>query len=341
MKIILFVLGCFIVVFSKKSLRLWTLVIFLIPMLLLTYWYSRNIDYPFSILMLFSIVFLDIDEVCRGFLVGMVSGVIFVLLLFVIGVLPDVVQVRAGVTRHSFGFSLPLILPALYFCICSAFLYSRRRIYTMKSLFFLFLFQLPIYYFCDGRGPLILTTILLMGAAALRHSSSIKLRKFFMIMGLIMLFLALILSIYIAKKYNVSNKYLNELNQNLTGRPQWWNLYWNMYHPKLFGQQIIRVGGATAIENTSIDLMILDNGYLSILLEYGIVSLIFFLLINVITLIRFYQSNDVMGLLILILWIIYGIVTNQIYFIDRNIILIIAAFAFKNYSVQQEVRLYG
>lgn len=340
-KFCLILLGIYIIIFSRKTVSVWGIILIYLPVLIATFITSKSIDFFFTIFIVLVSSHLDIDTIYKGFLRGILIGIIFVLLLFVLGILPDIIQVRLGSVRHSFGFSLPLIPPALFFSTVCAFLYLYRKSYTWKSLVIIFIIQIPIYLYCDGRGPFILTFGVLLGAMIIRYFHKDSIDSILFILGIVSLLLVLLFSIYIARYYNGSNTKWYTLNQILTGRPQWWNLYWNMYTPKLFGQELIRIGGAAVLENSSVNMMILDNGYLSILLEYGIIALSLFLFLIIFGLINLWKRRDTMGLLIFIVWIFYGLVSNQIYFIDRNVGLILIANFISFRTSWQGEYIYG
>lgn len=334
-KFCLIAFGMCIIVFSRKTLNAWVMVSIYLSVSMITFLMSKNMDFFFSIFIVLVMAHLNIDAIYKSFFQGMILGIIFVLLLFMLGVLPDIIQIRLGAVRHSFGFSLPVILPALFFSSICAFLYLYRNSYTWKLLLAIFVLQIPIYYYCDGRGSFILSCIVLLGAMIIRYLYNDRINDILVAASIISLFVILFFSIYLAKYYDAGNTHLYDLNQQLTGRPQWWNLYWNTYNPKLFGQVVARVGGAAAIENSSLDMMILDNGYLSILLEYGIFALVIFLSLIVFGLVSLWKKKDTIGLLILMVWIFYGLVSNQIYFIDRNVGLVLtASFLSSRYSLQ-------
>lgn len=330
-KVCLLVIGVYCFVFSNKTIKAWIITVICLLVLIVVLIKSNNVDFPFSIFIVLVAAQFDKKKIYKAFFRGMAIGMLFVLFLYVIGIVPDVVQIRLGIVRHSFGFSLPLILPALYFSLVCAYLFAYQDKVTWKSLMIIFFVQIPIYIYCDGRAPLILTSLGLLGVIVIKYANKRKLRDVFLVLGVISLVLALLISFYFAKYYNGSSVQLYNLNQQLTGRLEWWNLYWTEYSPKLFGQILTRTGGAAVLSNSSLNAMILDNGYLSIFLEYGVASFAMFITLVAVGLIELWKKNELIGMMLWILWICYGVVSNQIYFVDRNIglILLVSFFSIR------------
>lgn len=319
-KILLIFMSIFFISIRKIKIIQWISLFVIFSITIINAYDSKNLDILFLFLVIFSVYDKDIEYMAKHMFLGMLLGIICVLFLYKIGILEDVVQIRLGKLRHSFGFSLPIILPSIYFSLCSTYVFIRRSHLKLIEVSIFILFLIPIMYFCDGRAPGLLTILVLSGTFFSERYLINK--KYFLellyIIALSTFIFAILFSIFFAVNYNSS---FGELNELFTGRLEWWNLYWDKYDIKIFGQHLIRVGGAAVLSNSSLEMMILDNSYLSILLERGWILFLIFIYI-IFKVLKFFKNRGETTLIILLIcWVAYGITSNELYFIDRNIML--------------------
>lgn len=323
-KIFIIILSMFFILTKKRKVAEWCFLLFITILTLVITVNSKSFDLPFTILILLCSYDKDIEYLMKNILWGMITGIFTVLLLFLLGVIPDVVQVRLGVIRRSLGFSLPIILPALFFSLTTCYIFCKKEKLKKSECLIFVIIGYVISTLCDGRAPFILTILIVFGTIIIDYFDISKL-KFIKYLGIFSLLSAISISMYFYYNYNSNNALHLTINQLLTGRIEWWNLYRNEYFIKLFGQEIMRVGGAANNLDINHRMMILDNAFISILLEYGVIMCILsilFLLKPMTTKIVYYEKKDYVILFIFITWIIYGVVSNQLYFIDRNFSLL-------------------
>lgn len=336
-KALIIILSIYFIVIGKTKLKDWVILFSLLLLAFTTYYSSRNIDFSFFLLVVLGMRNKDIYKVIKSVYIGMLLGIIFVLFMYLIGLSPDIVQIRLGRVRHSLGFSLPIILPALYYSLVSAFILLKKNKLKSKHILIIVLFSIIIMLMCDGRAPMLLTllTVFTVYFTTNTSISTKKLSNIFFWISVICLIFAISMSLYFVFYYDSNNIYHFKINEQLTGRAYWWNLYQSTYDINLFGQNILRVGGAS-INDSSVflnsNLMILDNGYLSIIFEYGVVTFIIFIILLTVNLKILKVKKDYISLIVWLGWIMYGIVSNQIYFIDRNFALFQFVYVLSSFS---------
>ena len=148
--------------------------------------------------------------------------------------------------------------------------------------------------------------------------------------------LILIVSLFLSYNYNGKGIY-KTVNKIVTNRLRFSHWYLDNYDINLFGQKIVRVSTVKAA-NKKIERHILDNAYISLLLNYGIVPFIAFLIMiyNIINK-SFREKNRAMITLIIVYFLI-GFVETYLYLFYVNIYLIY--YTTQLYNKKKELIIY-
>lgn len=229
--------------------------------------------------------------------------------------------------RNSLGFTLPVILAGLYFALLCAYVLTKKGKVTLPTTVFLLLLLIPIDALTDGRAGSSLTIALLVATFILNRLRVSDRKKFNIckVAAILSFVAATAISVFFAMYFDSRVPAHAAFNMSLTGRLRWWNLFYQNYGFSFLGQQVVRVGSAAVRDSIYLDradMAILDNSILSILIEFGIVAFVVFALLFFALIKELQKSNDYTSLLIWTLFIVFGIVSNHLIHIQRNILLI-------------------
>lgn len=288
---------------------------------------SQSLDW--NILLLASAIFaasvINYHKFLKTILLSSIMSLLVVFLFLVTNLIPNTQSFRSdGAVRYGLGFIQPVVVPNILMLI----LLLIGYIYIKRIGFYFVIFLLPVlgvYFLCDSRASLfrsILIIFFFLGYYYKSENIRIKDINFFFYTNIFLLIGGIIASFYFAMFYNSSNRLMATISEFMTSRPFWWNRFWNMYDSKLFGQELLRVSSASVRSGSADEMFILDNSYLSLWLENGI--LVFFILIILLfKLLRNFKKNQ--DILSLFTWVIYlslAITATGAIRIDTNIFLL-------------------
>lgn len=322
---------------KKLILLILTFIIFLISSLVSSDW---------NTLLVLSVIIAGANIQFKKFVVSASIGIlssIFVVLTFIsLKLIPNVQTFRSdGSVRNGLGFIQPVVLPNL---ITFLLIFLGYLFYKKIGLWYIFTL-IPayiVYIFCDSRGAFfrgVLIVIVFTFSKKIKWTKK-KIDLLYQTNILLMIF-GILGTFYLAINYNSGNTVMNKISQFMTGRPFWWNRFWELYDSKLFGQELIRVSSSAVRDGNSESMMILDNAYLSLWLESGV--LVFCILIFMIykTLGALKKDNDYLSLAIWFSFLLFSITANSGLKIDSNIFLLQIGLIYKEYAhnIVQEPKL--
>lgn len=307
----------------RHSIRVWINFVFFITVVSLVTYFSREFNLVVYVLIIFGMKKESLKSfICVAYY-ALISSCTFVVMLYFLGILPDVVVYRLGEARSAMGFNLPVTLPSFIFSISSIFVYLNFKKISIINITPLLLINVFIFYYTNGRTGIIFSILILIGSLIFKCLGKSFSSKILLYLNLLGLFFVNAISILTANLYSNGNFILMAIDKILTGRIYWWNLYWNTYDITLFGQQILRISSEARLKDSFSQIMILDNTYLSILIEYGFVFYIIIILCLIKLLFRLNKTKDIKLLWILFVNILIGISGNSLLFLETNVFIII------------------
>ena len=315
---LIMMLGIFYLFFKKKFYKKQIIPLSIVSILVVVNFVLVGNDYtdllPLTFLIIFQNNSTDLDRLIKSAIIGYICSISFILFFYMLGFLPDNVQIRLDVVRHSFGFNLPIHLPSVIFSIISAVIfYFREKI----NIFLLLILSIPMFIvneFSDGRTYLLVFMCIFAALLLIKVVNSPKYSKFLFFVAICNYIGGLFFSIYSA--FNFWNiPILLKINEILTGRIWWWAKYIKNYTISLLPQSIIR-----GSENGTT--WILDNGYLTLLLENGLLIFIGFTLVLFVTLKKLMKEEDCVSLILWNAWLLTFISGNNGLMVSKNILLL-------------------
>lgn len=258
----------------RTSLKIWITIFITISIFLLNLFISKDIEMFSTFLIILFTRYDEVNKMIRTGIFALIGTLFLVLSFWLIGLVGNTQFIRLGVIRNTFGFKMPTVIPGVVANISISLLYlSRNKKNSIKKVFFLVFLNFIVMSFINGRTSFfIVTTIAIFSLFSSRLTQHRK-ERYAVIMGkllVIQYFLEFLLSIFISANYSSGNSIINQLSGLFSGRFYFWNRFWNIYSIKIFGQQIERVSSLTYRTNQGSQMMILDNAFLTLLLENGL-----------------------------------------------------------------------
>lgn len=212
---------------------------------------------------------------------------LLIIALFLIGILPDVLTYRYSVNilqkaRHSFGFYHSNVLPLITFYLEAYYIVIyKEKIKTLNILAF-FAISLLLFYFCDSRNAFYLVTLLSVLAIIIKH---IRTKNFDRYLYYLVKYSTVIMSIF-----SVAMLFLlllggiwDKIDTLFSGR-----FRLAVFKMRRVGIHLINFKSNSDFFSDSInyitgdklETIAIDNGYLYIILRYGILTIIFYWFIS-------------------------------------------------------------
>lgn len=246
---------------------------------------TGDLYWSILILLIYNSKNVDIEKIFKMSLKIIVIGIISVLILCICGILPDILTSRNTVdqinyNRHSFGFYHSNVLPLLifylevyYICIV------KERIRDKVIVFFLILAGV-ISLFCHSRNALILSLALSIFALFAKRMKKDEYK---------LLYRTAVLSIPCMSIFSFSMMFLllkggiwNTIDAFFSGR-----FRLAIFKMRRIGIHLIHFmsneafvnDNITYVDGKKLSTIVLDNGYLYVILRYGILILFVYFLI--------------------------------------------------------------
>lgn len=231
---------------------------------------------------------------------------------------------RNDVIRESFGFYHPNTFGLFTIITYIEFLYCNRKKFGYKSIIFGLLLVLFISIKSNARTS-VLGGILIIGLLLFKNLIEKFIYKKSVKEVLKYLFvLLLILSIYLTIMYLKQDKLALDLNTKLTGRIHLQALYLNNYNIKLVPQKL--------------DLIkTLDNGYINLLLSYGVLTIAFYSYIYLKLMNKAVKEKNTILIMIIVVQLLLSTFETFLHYMYFNIFILYIFTKTKKENIQQEV----
>lgn len=214
-----------------------------------------------------------------------VIGIISVFILCAVGVLPDVLTTRNTVeqinyNRHSFGFYHSNVLPLLVFYLEVYYICIKKEKVRDEMLIFFVIIANIVNFFCHSRNALILSCLLSIFIFLVKRKKK-RSNK--------VLYQTTILSIPCMSTFSFAMMFLllkggiwNTIDSFFSGR-----FRLAIFKMRRIGIHLINImsnksfvkDNITYVNGQNINTIALDNGYLYIILRYGILILLFYCIV--------------------------------------------------------------
>lgn len=326
---------CFLIdKYRKKELLVYSL---LLGILLVISYQINDTRLLYTYLFIISFPSVEFKEVVKVDLAVRMTGFVITNALFFFGMGQDIILYRDGEIRHSFGYNHPnTCFAMLIMCgidLLVLFFVNSKRL-TKQKVLSIFLYVCLMLFYAENTGSrtglfvfLLILALILLEYAFKIVSNNKYLAGIFQYTSLI----ACSISIIVAELYTKFPIFLR-LNTIFTSRLSSMAYFWDNYKPSLFGQILTKVSTQEAeILNTRA--YVLDNLYINLILQYGILFTIIFLLIYTITSKRLKTDNQYIYLIIMAGLAIYGFAEGLPLNIDFNVYLLLIEYVYKEITL--------
>lgn len=253
-----------------------------------------------------------IDKLIKNCLIIRCFTFILMIFLSSVGIIENtqIIMYRMGEISHRYGlgYGHPNITHLNFFIICSMYIYIRFKKINIFELLILSALNIILYSFTVCRTSFITVFLLIILTFFLKNSKSKIIAK----LPLIVLAITFLFSVFFAFSYNKINL-VNNLDIIFNGRISYSNYYFYKYGISLFGNFLKFDTNA-----------IFDNGYLLILIQFGLATTVIIGYILFKTLLKIQKNIDMRLVVISIPYLVSFFTESYAPNIFMNLLLLIA-----------------
>lgn len=240
--------------------------------------------------------------------------IIFVFVLWGIGVAPDVTFGHKDYVRHSFGFTGPNALSSTVMILVFDFLYINGLKFKVSSLLFVLPIAILSNYYTKSRTGFYIIIIALFLSLIYTYRPKVfanRCVKAFICYSFILCSIATYI-IFIG--YRNGNEWGEKINELLSQRLERIEFFGRIFEVNLWGN------------NLALTLKSLDNSYAFLLYGQGILLFVVYALASTVLMKRLYQIGDMPLAVIMLLFFFFGISEMLWLNSDANIFMIAYSF---------------
>ena len=241
---------------------------------------------------------------------------IFVIIVaYKLGLAETIIKYRAdGVVRNSLGFGHPNVLGGVLLSVCCEISYLKYKKHSFLKILFFAISIIICEFVCDSRSTeiCILLLIILNYVYPLFENNKI-IRKVLPFTFIILL----LVSYYTGNAYGTHNSLVMKLDSIFSDRIRSIYLFLQNYNINLLGNYLEYYG----MWGERSSLTVLDNAYMRLLIEYGIITTSFFALAFYRIIKQAYNENKYKIIVPVIVLLVYGLMENYMYFIIYDVFL--------------------
>lgn len=240
----------------------------------------KSSNFYFLELLLTTLFLKDIplSKIAKRILYIQIIFFLSVLVLYILRILPDIVSIRSGVIRSSLGFSHPNTPGMFLFSILILVsILIDNKVTKAVILSFFIILGVTIFSYTNSRSSILILGSVLLVNVGNSFFSKFKLYIFNFKYFIPIIFTSFTLISYIASiLYGKGNLFVKNLDTFLTGRISLGYKFIREYGFSIFGQNISY--GFWTEGTVFSKYRFLDNVYLKVLLNYGVVIFLVFLI---------------------------------------------------------------
>ncbi|WP_156177736.1 hypothetical protein [Bacillus sp. SA1-12] len=277
----------------------------------------------------FSMKRVSFDKIVKADILVKGVACALVVMLALMGVIDSQISYSSrGILRTSLGFTHANILSLIILSLCINWMYLRFYKLKWFEYIILCLVVYGLYFTTNSLTSIIGISFLLTFNLLARLVKRLNI-------GYIPLsvFLTLIiptvfsLSLFLAINYSTLNPTLVALNELTTGRVSSMNSFYNQYGISLFGKPIEMIS-TTAAQQLGVPPQVLDNGYMRLLLRFGLIITAIFLGLYIKLSFQLLKKRKFAIVSCLSAYFVVGLMESSFYRIEYNIFLLTMVYVF-------------
>lgn len=320
---------------TKRDYRLADLILLVLFLILAVGSFTNGqgflTHYTVGLLMIFCLRDLDFSELAPFILRVTIGMLLVIIISSQLGIIRDYVEVSGTRTRHYLGFRYSLFPASVMFNITALTIYLKNYQIKYSQILLLLAGVLYIFLMTNSRLTFLNSCILLFIVLLMKIFPNILLKSRLLLLPFSLTYLvAAITSYFMATSYTVSNSSLVALNRFLGGRLYLAGKSLSIYGFNLFGQNINWVGNGLNIfgQKSRATYLYVDNMYIQQLQRYGLIFLIVLVLLYTLTLVKLYQTRQLVLFVIMVAIGFHGAIDDLMSYLYYNSFLLLIPIFF-------------
>ncbi|WP_251197527.1 hypothetical protein [Anaerotardibacter muris] len=273
----------------------------------------------------------DFRTVAKVALVTLSVSVLFIIVSSFLGLIENYRSLSGSRERYYLGFRHALRAPQFFMAIAALWIYLKKKDFSAFGVVLLLIIDCAIYAFSGSRTSFFLTAVLIVLAGYFSGAKSMFPKRLSRLLSFAYPAMA-IFSLAIVLAYSPTNDFLRALDASsvLGGRLSLGSQAIDKYGISFFGQQITVVGNGLnadgSIQNVG-EYNYIDNLYIKLLVQLGVVFTIIYLAIFTYAGIKAYKNNDCFTVLILAMLAFSGLINDLTLYLEFNPFALLVAIA--------------
>ncbi len=264
--------------------------------------------------------------ICKTVLSIIVSGIIIIILLSIIGLLGNRTTYHENgltgedVYRQAFGFYHYNNIGRLSLVAFVCYLYLRYKKFGIIDICITLIWAALLYFVVTTKTApiiMIIATILVLLSKVIHYN-------WFIGICVVICCIVILASLLLAYFYDPANTFMAQLDSWFTGRLGYAHICFINFPITFFGQSA----------NVSSYNVILDNGYVSLLIRFGLFTLIAVLITYIVAFIEAFKNHNTPLIILLTIMLIMGFAETWLY---TTVGLVVLTIAFGVNQTQQPV----
>lgn len=275
---------------------------------------------------------IDIDKAIKYVMFALSVFFAIVVILSLVGVIPDWQHQRGDVTRHALGFHYPTDAYSIFLTIVMMYIYSFKKNLSYIVLGTLTALNVALFYLTDGRLSFALTTVVLLFGFGCRVFEKFKkpipkgLRKAIKIVCICLPILLTVTAFIAIALYSSGTGLGSKLNSILSDRLLYSSNAIKNYPISLFGTKVEWFGwggfGFTELpENFNYNFV--DISFVRMLFDYGIIMSVVIIAGYTLLLKDLCKKGDYVTVFLIVTVLLWSFVEPYIFSLSRNIFVLL------------------
>ena len=278
---------------------------------LLMYFYSHEMRLLWFSIVVCSSKDIDVKKIAKYSFITILLCVFVYLFLFFVGFIDETITIKGG---HSLGLGHPNGMHLYLTLLISIYIYLNFDKFNYKTYLFFNIINILVFLISQSRSGALTLFVILLYPLILSFLKNVRFKRLFTLCFLTCIISLIVLVIVVSIFYNEST-FLDYINQLFTGRLSQAHFYFENYGITIFGQYLEYLNNPDAIA-------ILDIGYMKLLINNGIFSLVLFVLGYALVLIKAIRHTRYDIILLISTVLVHLLIENTMTYIFMNVSLL-------------------
>lgn len=311
----LFLILSFFTSFDKYKKEVWISIFFILLISLISIFYSRNSRLFMTFAFIICFRNFDFNKFIKFDFAFKIIITISLIILCFLGLAENVIISRTDSfdVRYSLGFFHPNTLGIYVLIILMEYVYLKFDNLSIMSYLIIFLIGFWMFKITDSRAAYLSILLLILITLCYKEFLyKIKFGKIFKDCLCYLFIILLLISYVLTLNYKYTNSFMKKVNSMSSGRVELANYFYTKYGAKLFGSYLEEV------DLKDEKYITLDNGYMDLLIECGLLNTILCCILNIICIKKILKEENVPLLICIVILEFYCLMENTIFSIYIN-----------------------